>query len=447
MSWRSKVVWSEGMFLRPQHFQQFDRYMQSVVDARVVAARSAAWGFSELELDQQALALGKISISKAVGVFPDGTAFNIPNDDPAPAALEVPENVKNAEIFLSVPLMTPTRDEVSWTDDDEEASLARYAPREEVIRDSAAVERNEEIEIQTGGLRTTLLVEGDERSDFTCVGVAEVVERRADSSVILDQRYIPTSVNCLDSPILQGFAVEVQGLVRHRAQALAARLGQSGQQGVAEVSDFLLLQLVNRFAPVLAHLSQQKGVHPEALYQTLLALAGEIATFTQPDKLSQEFPPYQHEALRESFEPVMQSLRSALSMVLEQNAISIPLVDRKFGVRVGKITDRSLLRDANFILAVKASVKTETLRANLPKQIKIGSVEVIKDLVNKQIPGIGISALPVAPRQIPYHVGYSYFELDRNNQYWEMLNKTGAVALHIAGEYPDLDLELWAIRG
>lgn len=446
MSWRSKVVWSEGMFLRPQHFQQFDRYMQSVVDSRVVAARSAAWGFTELELDQQALALGKISISKAVGVFPDGTAFNIPTDDPAPAALEVPENVKNSEIYLSVPLMTPTRDEVSWSGE-EEVSLARFAPRQETIRDSAAVEQSEEIEIQTGGLRTSLLIEGDERSDFTCVGVAEVVERRADSSVILDQRYIPTSVNCLDSPILQGFAVEVQGLVRHRAQALAARLGQSGQQGVAEVSDFLLLQLVNRFAPLLAHLSQQKGVHPETLYQTLLALAGEIATFTQPDKLSQEFPPYQHEALRESFEPVMQSLRSALSMVLEQNAISIPLVDRKFGVRVGKITDRSLLRDANFILAVKASVKTETLRANLPKQIKIGSVEVIKDLVNKQIPGIGISALPVAPRQIPYHVGYSYFELDRNNQYWEMLNKTGAVALHIAGEYPDLDLELWAIRG
>lgn len=446
MSWRSKVVWSEGMFLRPQHFQQFDRYLQSVVDSRVVAARSAAWGFSELELDQQALALGKVAISKAVGVFPDGTPFNIPADDPAPAALEVPENVKNAEIFLSIPLMTPTRDEVSWSDSDE-ASLARFGPREEVIRDSAAVERNEEIEIQTGGLRTTLLIEGDERSDFTCLGVAEVVERRADSSVIMDQRYIPTSVNCLESPILQGFAVEVQGLVRHRAQALAARLGQSGQQGVAEVSDFLLLQLVNRFAPVLAHLSQQQGVHPEALYQTLLSLAGEIATFTQPDKLSQEFPPYQHDGLRESFEPVMQSLRSALSMVLEQNAISIPLVDRKFGVRVGKITDRSLLRDANFILAVKAAVKMETLRANLPKQIKIGSVEVIKDLVNKQIPGIGISALPVAPRQIPYHVGYSYFELDRNNQYWEMLNKTGAVALHIAGDYPDLDLELWAIRG
>ena len=31
MSWYSKVVWSEGMFLRPQHFQQQDRYLEALV--------------------------------------------------------------------------------------------------------------------------------------------------------------------------------------------------------------------------------------------------------------------------------------------------------------------------------------------------------------------------------------------------------------------------------
>lgn len=447
MSWRNKVVWSEGMFLRPQHFQQFDRYVQGFVDARTSAAQPDAWGFSDLRLDDQALALGKIAIASARGVFPDGTPFNIPAEDPAPDALEVPENVKNTEVYLALPMLNPTRNEIHY-DGGDESRLTRYRAVEESIRDSAAVADGELVEIQTGAMRGKLVLADDEVGDYACLGICEVVERRSDSTVILEQRYIATATDCLNSPILKGFAEEIHGLVHHRAQALAARLGQSGQQqGVAEVADFLLLQLVNRFSTVYAHLSTRAGLHPETLYSELIALAGEIATFTQPDKLAQTFPTYQHRALRESFDPVMQSLRSALSMVLEQNAVGIPLADRKFGVRVGKITDQSLLSKATFVLAVKAAIKTEDLRRDLPKQIKIGSVEIIRDLVNKQIPGIGISALPVAPRQIPFHVGFSYFELDKNNQFWEMLAKTGAFALHIPDKtYPDLELELWAIR-
>ena len=87
------------------------------------------------------------------------------------------------------------------------------------------------------------------------------------------------------------------------------------------------------------------------------------------------------------------------------------------------------------------------MRSGLPKQIKIGSVEVIRDLVNKQIPGISISAMPVAPRQIPFHVGFCYFELDRSGEHWGLLSKTGGIALHVAGGFPELELELWAIRG
>ena len=32
MSWKNKVVWSEGLFLRPQHFQQHDRYIEAFVE-------------------------------------------------------------------------------------------------------------------------------------------------------------------------------------------------------------------------------------------------------------------------------------------------------------------------------------------------------------------------------------------------------------------------------
>ena len=57
MSLESKVIWSEGMFLNPQHFQQQERYFERYVDGRCRAMGAYNWGFQELELDEQLLKL------------------------------------------------------------------------------------------------------------------------------------------------------------------------------------------------------------------------------------------------------------------------------------------------------------------------------------------------------------------------------------------------------
>ena len=142
----------------------------------------------------------------------------------------------------------------------------------------------------------------------------------------------------------------------------------------------------------------------------------------------------------------MASLRQSLSMVFERTAVAIPIEERKYGIRVATIADRSLLADAMFVLAVNADVPAEALRRNYPAQVKIGPVEKIRELVNKALPGIGLNALPVAPRQIPYHAGVTYFALDNKSPFWKELERSGGLALHVSGKFPGLDMALWAIR-
>src|SRR6202000_11768 len=120
---------------------------------------------------------------------------------------------------------------------------------------------------------------------------------------------------------------------------------------------------------------------------------------------------------------------------------------RRQGVRVGPITDRAMLRGASFVLSVQADMATETLRRLVPAQAQIGAVAQIPDLVNARLPGIGSGPLPVSPRQIPFHAGASYFELDRNSPHWQQMQSSGGFAIHVSGEFPNLRLELWAIRG
>jgi type VI secretion system protein ImpJ len=142
----------------------------------------------------------------------------------------------------------------------------------------------------------------------------------------------------------------------------------------------------------------------------------------------------------------MASLRQSLSMVFERTAVAIPLEERKYGIRVAMIADKALLSEATFVLAVNADVPVEGLRRNFPAQVKIGPVEKIRELVNRALPGIGLNALPVAPRQIPYHAGVTYFALDTKGQFWKELERSGGLAIHVAGKFPGLEMALWAIR-
>ena len=109
MSRNNKVVWSEGMFLRPHHFQQHVRYLENYIEGRCADTRSYTWGFKELQLDQQLLGLGKIAISAARGVFPDGTPFNIPVDDEPPLPLEVVYKNRTLEKRFRLDLLVANR--------------------------------------------------------------------------------------------------------------------------------------------------------------------------------------------------------------------------------------------------------------------------------------------------------------------------------------------------
>ena len=142
----------------------------------------------------------------------------------------------------------------------------------------------------------------------------------------------------------------------------------------------------------------------------------------------------------------MLDLRSALSMVMDSRAVLIVLEERQYGIRVAVLPDRDLLHSATFILAVQTQMPAETVREGFPGRIKIGSVEKIRDLVNLQLPGIGLRLLPVAPRQLPFHAGFTYFELDRSSEYWQLLSQSAGFALHVAGAVPGLELQFWALR-
>jgi type VI secretion system protein ImpJ len=447
MHWDNKVIWSEGMFLRAQHFQQFDRYVEKLVRGRADGVRSHAWGLIDVQINRDLLAIGKFAVVSCRGILEDGTPFSIPEDADHPPPLDLPENTRDCIVYLTLPARQPGGVEAA---SGSEETVARYSTTEYEASDTIAG-AEAEAQIQVGKLRLRYALATADRTGYISLGAARIIEVRADRSVLLDDKYIAPCLNCAAQQPLAGFLAELHGLLHHRGEAVAARVAAPGAKGVAEIADFLLLQVVNRYEPLLAHYQAEAGVlHPELFYATCLEMAGELSTFTAREKRPAKFPPYKHDELQQSFAPVIAELRQALSAVLEQNALPIPLQERQYGVRVAVVQDRTLFNNAAFVLAVKADVQAELLRRNFVAQVKIGPVEQIAQLVNVALPGIAVRPLPVAPRQLPYHSGTVYFELDRAGPLWKQLQKpggSGGLALFVGGEFPGLEMELWAIKG
>ncbi|MET0983650.1 MAG: type VI secretion system baseplate subunit TssK [Telluria sp.] len=443
MATAHKVIWSEGMFLEPQHFQQHDRYLEQLIEARIGPAVGHGWGFVQLAIDEPALALGKLVLASASGVFPDGTPFDFPASHPAPLPLDVPPGTQDQLVLLALPLRRPGAGEAD-TGAPGEPGLARYALADIELADPAT---GGPARIQVGQLQPRLMLASEALDAYACLGVARLVERRADNTLVLDRGFIAPALRVADSPQLAAHAREVAGLLHGRGEELAALVGRPGPGGVGEVADFLLLQVVNRFEPLFLDYARTRLLHPRQLFLACLQLAGELSTFSRDNRRAPPYPDYLHDRLEQSFTPLLADLRRSLSMVLHRRALPIELQDRKFGVRVALLPDRELLVNAQFVLAAAAQMTPELLRSRFPSQVKIGPVERIRDLVNLQLPGIALRPMAVAPRQIPFHAGHTYFELEAGSELWKALEHSSGIAMHIAGDFPGLQLEFWAIKG
>jgi type VI secretion system protein ImpJ len=444
MSSNNRVVWSEGLFLRPQHLQQHNRYVESLVEGRSAALRAHSWGFTEIQLDRDHLKIGKLELKRAAGVFPDGTPFSMPDDDPLPPALEPTAQIRDKEVSLAIPVRKAG---VRESDRREVADgLVRYRAFDEQMRDVTGDTDNAQ-PVEVASLRSRLLLAGEPRDDYVCIPITRLVECRENKLVVIDEEFIPTVLNAQQAPRLAGFITEIQGLMHQRGEALARMAVGSARGGAAEISDFLLLQAINRYEPVMTHLAQSRQVHPEDLFRLCLEIVGDLSTLTLESRRPPKLPIYEHERLKTAFEPLMAALRNILNIRIDPRAMQLPLEKKRFNYWAAVVADQSLFDSAAFVLAIRAEVPSETLRREFPVQSKVASAEKIAVLVRDDLPGVPILALAVAPRQIPFHAGYAYFELERNSPLFREMKSGGRIALHVPDTFPGLAMEIWAIRG
>ena len=279
---------------------------------------------------------------------------------------------------------------------------------------------------------------------YTGLAIARIVEVR-DKAIVFDEKFAPPVLTCAAHPVVEGWMDRVIGWVENKLEELARYAADPTAGGGLQSADYFVLQLLNRHIPVLKHFRRSYYVHPERLYEELLRLVGELATFASPERRAHEYPAYDHDDLENIFEPVVRDLQDFLSARLGRRAIRLELIERAPNAFVSTIRDRTLFRNATFVLEVAARRPLTEIQSQFPHLFKLGPNTKMNEIVHAHLPGVPLVHMPTPPPQIRAITDHVYFFLDRASPLWPEFSTASAIGMHFSGDWPELQLELWAI--
>ncbi|PZO68114.1 MAG: type VI secretion system baseplate subunit TssK [Paracoccus denitrificans] len=440
MSWFSKVAWKEGLFLQPHHLQQADRWVENLVAARTRLITPYPWGVAEMTIDRDMIQQGRIGLRSVSGIMPDGTPFDAPGTAPLPIPVEVPADAAGMSVWLTLPDAAPNARDAAPLDD--EAANTRWGIVAETVSDSASGMRLEQV-LELAVPRLELAIRKSPRPGYQNLRLALIQEVR-DGVVTIDTTLPPPALVIGAHPQLLGYLNRVIGWIEARLESLARYAADPSAGGGMQAIDYLMLMVLNREIGVLRHMAGVHAIHPERLYERLVSLAGELATFDAGSRLAPKYEAYRHDDAKESFGPVVADIQRLLSRDVGR-AIRLPLRQVRRNSYLSEVPDRNLFRDATFVIEVESAKPQTQVQSQFPELCKVGPNTRMAEIVNNNLPGIGLVHLPNPPRQIRVLSTNVYFRLEKNSALWREFSTAPAIGMHFAGDWPELKLELWAV--
>lgn len=416
--------------------------MEALVTSRVASASPFFWGFTTLVIDAAALASGKIGIERCAGAFPDGLPFACPGDVAAVRPVDVSRDAIGSVVRLCAPSRSagPIAAEGSGAE-------TRYVIRDGSCGDLLDAASPEE-PMKFGEPNLFLHVGDMDEDGFEVLKVARIKDVATDRSITLDSEFAPTVVSFDAADAISGPLTEIANLMQGKARALAGRQAEGLGFGDTASEPFMLLQLCNRWWGQLSQTVGAGRAHPVDVHRDLFAAAAEFATFTrEEERLPIPLPPYDHDALTETFHPLFEELRRSLGHITQERAVALNLeFSQRTRIYFVRHVPEDLVDMARFILAVRAAVPEEELSRTFQRQVSIASVNEIPEVIRAAERSVPIKPLADPPTAIRKMAGWVYFELDRSEAAWDSIARDHSVAIHPQNIFDQLEMSLWAVR-
>jgi type VI secretion system protein ImpJ len=440
MKYLSRVVWSEGMYLGPHHFQAQSRYFEDSARFTTSSLWFEPWGLVAAQLDPEALQNGTVSLIHARGIFPDGLVFHMPESDALPAARNIADLFPPAQDAVTLMLVVaPRRAEGINTADEK----ARYSAEIRVLHDETT--GRDEKPVQVGRKNISLRLDTEPLDDLVTLPIARVM-RDGSGHFIFDPDFVPPCVEFSASERLMSLLARLIEILEDKSSRFA-RSGQGkswAEFSTTEVANFWLLHTVNSALAPLRHQYLTRRGHPEALYVEMLKLGGALCTFAF-ESHPRDLPLYDHRNLAKCFGALDDHIRTHLETIVPTQFINIPLVKRADYFYEAEIKDQRCLDRARWIFGVRSKVSEPDLIARTPQIVKLCSKTGLPQLVKRALAGMALTHLPVPPAAIPVRADFQYFSVSRSGPCWDHIVQTRQIGLYVPGDLPDPEVQVLVV--
>ena len=447
MSTTTKVLWGEGLFLRPQHFQLQDQFHENRLNDVARTLHPYYWGVRSVKFDTVALANGQLRVEELSVIFPDGGIYNAPASDVPPAALNLatmPDSAESCTIYLAI---SPLKEygENSVEGDAQNGQIVRYVRRHVERPDLFTQAIPAEVTTLENWVR--LLPDSESREQFVTVPIARI-RRSGTGGYQLDSDFIPPSSSIKASPALQLMTRRVLDILQAKVNALYGHHREPSKNVIefrsGDIASFWLLHTASQYYSSILHLFQNPQLHPERLFQEMLSLSGALMTFSKSYSLS-DLPTYTHEQPTLSFFNLDRIIRDLLETVISTRYFAIALSEVKPSFWNGRLESDKIDAATTFYLAVSSTMSAAELVDTIPVRIKVGAPDDVEKFVLSAMPGVRLTYTPQVPAAVPVRPGHYYFALENKGALYERMLKAQALSIYAPNSFPDLKFELIAV--
>ncbi|WP_288997969.1 type VI secretion system baseplate subunit TssK [uncultured Psychrobacter sp.] len=444
---KHNVLWGEGLFLRPQHFQMQDSYHHAQRALTMSITHPYTYGIVGIQMDEQLLDSNILAAEHIFCILPDGTIYQAPRTDllPKPLTLEGQDLGDELYVYLSLEIIQNNGSNIQGSSND---NPTRYS--KETIEASDLYTQAAPAMIDVVKLSPSLQINGTNQppSQDTISLLIAKLERTTQGMYKVDSDYIVPSLHIKSNPALLSQLYRLMTMINTKSTALYDHHRQTSNDllefRAADIASFWLLHALNTSYSQLSHLYNQPKLHPERLYEALLNVASQLATFSSLYKVS-SLPQYQHDNAHEAFTSIIAIIRELLNTVIASNFVSIPLQQTRPSYYTGELSGDKITRSAQLYLSISSSIPMHELINLVPRRFKVATPDAVEKRVLSALPGLPISHITQVPSAIPVRPGFSYFMIEPSGELYDEMMKSESICIYVPNGFDDLKIELMAI--
>jgi type VI secretion system protein ImpJ len=454
------LFWHEGLFLQPHHFQLEDLHFQSLLTPLHRLLQPHFWGVGGLEIQEAALGNRTFDLLKGEFLFPGMTYVVFPENaviearsfDEAWVEGEKPFNLfvglrkwnnalENVTVVSKLDNLSEVNTRFVTTVEPEEVqNLHQSGPPAQVKRLFYV-------------LKIFWEAERDQLGDYELIPLAQL-ERRGEE-ITLSEHFIPPCLSIYSSDPLVKIVKEIRDQIASRGHQLESYKRERGIQtaefGARDMVYLLALRSINRYVPLLFHLTESRQVHPWRVYAVLRQLIGELSSFSAQVNVMGELEDgtsmlsdYEHQNLWECFSNAQSLVTQLLDGITAGPEYVMQLLYD--GTYYASDLSPAIFEGRNrFYLIVETEADPQTLLQSIEKFAKLGSRESVPLLMARALSGIGLEHLPVPPQELPRRPHSIYLQIDHHGDEWTEVQKGNNIALYWDTAPEDLKVELMVV--